>query len=218
MGAGDRREGQEFQREIPVGDRIERIAGRLAKAKGGRRLMAIDRKAGSGERGRAEGAFVHPSKRVAATAEIARRHLGIGEAMMAEGDGLGDLKMGEARHHRIGMGLGLVDEGCDELEKPGLEALERRLHMEPEVDGDLIVARAGGVEPAGRRADQFGQPRLDIHMDVFAGPRKGEAPLGDLVTDRIETLYDLVAVLGRNDAAIGQHDRMGFRTGDIFLI
>ncbi len=30
--------------------------------------------------------------------------------MMAEGHRLGDLQMGEAGHHRVGMGLGLIDQ------------------------------------------------------------------------------------------------------------
>ena len=40
-------------------------------------------------------------------------------------------------------------------------------HPQPEIGRDLIVARARGVQPAGGRADQFGQPALDVHMDVF---------------------------------------------------
>ena len=38
---------------------------------------------------------------------------------------------------------------------------------QPEIGRHLVVARAGGVEPAGGIADQLLQPMLDMHVDVF---------------------------------------------------
>ena len=58
---------------------------------------------GAGERGGAERGFVQPLARVAQAAAVARRHLDIGEQMMAEGHRLRGLQMGEARHHGAGM-------------------------------------------------------------------------------------------------------------------
>ena len=62
-----------------------------------------------------------------------------------------------------------------------LIASERRIdlidgvaHPEPEIGGDLIVARARGVQPPRGRPDQLGKPALDVHMDVLKRALKGE--------------------------------------------
>ena len=40
---------------------------------------------------------------------------------------------------------------------------------EPDIGGNLVVARAPGVKFFADAADALGQRRFDIHMDVFAG-------------------------------------------------
>ena len=87
--------------------------------------------------------------------------------MMAEGDRLRRLQMGEARHDH-----------CRALERAGgqralqrgdlqEDRVDRVAHPEAKVDGDLIVARARGVQPPRRRADDLAKPAFDVHMDVF---------------------------------------------------
>ena len=86
---------------------------------------------------------------------------------MAESHRLRDLQMREARHDGVCM-----------LERPlgqralvggerGIDAVDRVAHPEPKIGRDLVVARAGGVQPPGRRPDQFGEPALDVHVDVL---------------------------------------------------
>ena len=58
-------------------------------------------KRGAGQRRRAQRAFVQPAAAVREAAAIAGEHLDIGQQMVAEGDGLGGLQMGEAGH-RVG--------------------------------------------------------------------------------------------------------------------
>ena len=53
--------------------------------------------------------------------KIALRHLHISEKMMAEGHGLGDLQVGEARHHRCGVLLRLPGQGELQLLQLGVE-------------------------------------------------------------------------------------------------
>ena len=65
--------------------------------------VPIDRERGAGKGRGAERRFVHPGAGVGEAAAVAPEHLHIGEEMVAERHGLGGLKMGEARHHRIGM-------------------------------------------------------------------------------------------------------------------
>jgi hypothetical protein len=59
---------------------------------------------------------------IAHARKIAAEHLDIGHAVMAEGDRLRRLQMGEARHHRLGMLLGRVEKGLDQ---PGERCLGR---------------------------------------------------------------------------------------------
>ncbi len=103
--------------------------------------------------------------------------------MMAEGDGLGDLQMGIARHHRRGMALGLLDEGGLQRLHVALGAVDGGAQPEAEVRRDLVVARARRVEPSGIRPDDLGEPRLDIHVDVFAVAPEREASALDLGED-----------------------------------
>ena len=48
-----------------------------------------------------------------------------------------------------------------------VDAVDRVAHPQPEIGRDLIVARARGVQPPGRRPDQLGEPALDVHVDVL---------------------------------------------------
>ena len=80
MRAGERRGGEELDREIAVGDGVERIGRRPVEAerRGGR--VAVDRKRGAGERGGAERAFVEPAAAIGEAAAVAPEHLDIGQA------------------------------------------------------------------------------------------------------------------------------------------
>ena len=138
--------------------------------------VAVDGERGSGEGRGTEGAFVHPLAGVFKAGFVAGQHLDIGQHVMAPGDGLRGLQMGEAGHHPIGTRLGLGEEGAHQ----GGEALDRGValvaHPEAEIDGHLIVARARGVQAACGGADQVFQAGFDVHVDVFERGREGEIP------------------------------------------
>ena len=78
-----------------------------------------------------------------------------------------------------------------------VERVDRVAHPEPEVGRHLVVARARGVQPAGGRPDQLGEPALDIHVDVLERAREGEGPRLDLDSDRVEPASDRFGVLRR---------------------
>ena len=147
-------------------------------------------KDGAGQRRGAERRFVDPPPRVGKPRPVAPEHGGIGQHVVPEGHRLGRLQVGEAGHDRIGMGLGLVDQGRLQVLQVGVQAVDGVAHPEAQVRRDLVVARARGVQPAGRRADQFGEPRLDIHVYVFQRRAEFEAAALDLLKDRVEPLPD----------------------------
>ena len=142
--------------------------------------VPVDRIAGAGECRSADRRFVQVLDGMANARAIAAEHFDIGHAVMAEGDRLGGLQVREARHDRVGMLLGAIEESGDEAGQRLLRSLQLFLHPEAEVERDLVVARAGGVQPAGGRTDQRRQPRLDVHVDVFELAREFEIAAFDL--------------------------------------
>ena len=96
-----------------------------------------------------------------------------------------------------------------------IERVDRVAHPEAEVDRDLVVARAGGVQPAGGGADDLGEPALDVHMDVLERAREGEGARLDFALDLRETLGDGLGVGGLDDALAREHGDMGLRAGDV---
>ena len=171
--------------EVAVGDAVERIGRRPVEAERLGRHRAVDRERGSSERGGAERAFIEAGAGIGEAAAVARDHLDIGEEMMAEGDRLRALKVGEARHGEAGMGEGLVGEGGLQRGQRRVDAVQPVADEELEVERDLVIARAGRVQAAGGIADQLLQPRLDVEMDVLERAREGEAALLDLSQDRV---------------------------------
>ena len=80
MRAGERSGGEKLDREIAVGDGVERIGGGPVEAERGGGRVAVDREGGAGERGGAERAFVEPTPAIGEAAAVAPEHLDIGQA------------------------------------------------------------------------------------------------------------------------------------------
>ena len=100
----------EFDREIPVGDRVQRVCTHRFEPQLARDLLAVDRKGGSGERSGPEREAVHAPPAVGKARAVALEHLKIREQVVPESDRLSDLQVGETRHHGGGMFFGLIDE------------------------------------------------------------------------------------------------------------
>ena len=99
------------------------------------------------------------------------------------------------------MGGGLAGERQLQPGKPGVELIDGAAHEHPEIDGDLVVARARGVEPARRGPDQLAEPGLDVHVNVLELAREPEFAALDLGLDLDQAADDFVGVLFRDDAA-----------------
>src|SRR5690606_2656328 len=138
-----------------------------------------------------------------------------GHAVMAECHRLRGLQVSEAGHDSSGMLFGAVEECRDQPQEGGFGPLQFLLDPEPEIDRHLVVARTGGVQPAGRRSDQFCKARLDIHVNVLKARGESEFSVLYLPQDRLEPVGDLPLILGRNDALFRQHFGMGQRSADV---
>ncbi len=62
--------------------------------------------------------------------------------MVAEGDGLGHLQMGEAGHDGLGVSRGFFGERQLQVLQLSVEMVDRVADIEAEIRGDLVIARA----------------------------------------------------------------------------
>ena len=88
--------------------------------------------------------------------------------------------MGEARHHPVRPRLGLREQSALQRQEPFVHRVAPVAHPEPEVGRHLVVAAPRGVEALGGLADQLGQARLHVHVDVLQRRGEGEALVLDL--------------------------------------
>ena len=105
--------------------------------------------------------------RIGEAAAVARRHLDIGQQMMAEGHRLRGLQMREARHHGAGVLERLLGQRLLIGGKRRVDVVDAR--RAPRAGnrsrpGRCASARCAAARPPARSARQ---PALDVHMDVF---------------------------------------------------
>ena len=134
---------------------------------------------------------------------------------MAEGDRLGRLEMGEARHHRARVLQRLVGERELKRGERPVDGSDLVPHIELEIGRDLVVARARGVELARHGPDQLAQAALDIEMNVLERARELELACLDLGRDRVETGGDRIGLFRIDDAGCPEHGDMGLGGHDI---
>ena len=139
--------------------------------------------------------------------------------MMPERHRLRGLQMGEARHHRCGVLQRARGERLLQRGQRRVGLVDRVAHTEAEIGRDLVVARARGVQPAGRRADQLGKPALDVHVNVFERALKSNDALAS-ISDKIVSrpLRDIFRITSGDNALRGEHGGVGLGRGDVLGI
>ena len=162
----DRRE--DLDDEVAIADRVERVGGDAVEAELARGRLAIERIARAGQRARRRAG--------SRSGGAARRPAGPGRARPSRRRPAGDGRRGRAGP----AGCGSCRAGSPSPSRSarstrarsnasvrGIEPIDRPARPEPQVRGDLVVARAPGVQPAGDRPDPFGEGRLEVQMDVL---------------------------------------------------
>ena len=96
--------------------------------------------------------------------------------------------------------LGLREQRPLQRQQALIGAFAGRAHPKPEIRHHLVVARARGVQPPRRRADDLGQPRFDVEMNVFQLALEDEFAVGDFLLDLLQTLEDRLGVILGDDA------------------
>ncbi len=85
------------------------------------------------------------------------------------------------------------------------------LIAQPQTDvrGDLVVARAAGVQAFARIAHQFHEAFFDVQVDVFEVEQPLKAARVYLGENLLHAPLNVGQILGGNDALGGQHVGMG---------
>ena len=210
----------ELHEEIAVTDTIHRvlrdpgIALGIGESKEHRDGIAIDGQGGTGECTGTQGTDIGAFAAIGETTEVAIEHLYIGEEMMGEGDRLGALKVGVAGDDDGGIPFSESDKGA--LEGADLlgEGVEFVAEPESDIDGDLIIAAAGGVE-FGTGWDAPGELGLDVHVDILELGLPMEGAGLDLLSDGLEAGADGLELGLGEDADLLEHGGVGDRAADV---
>ncbi len=181
---------EELGDEVAVAHRVHAVLRHRGKAELLRDELAVQDDGRSGQRARSERHHVDAAEGVAEALLVALEHLEVGEEVVGEKDRLAALEVGVARHHRGGM---VHREGEERVLERG-EAVVDRLHLmaaiEADVEGDLVVAAAGGVQLRPGGTDLLGEGPLDVHVDVLEARLEAELARLDLAADLLESLHD----------------------------
>ena len=211
MGGDEGERGEQLHGEIPVAHRIHRVLGDRREFKQAGDEFAIEANGRAGDRSAAEREHVEAAARVGDPAEIAVKHFDVGEQVVREIDRLRPLQVGIAGNEHVAIGRGQFDQGALRGPEQGAERVAFVAEVEAEIQGDLVIAAAGGVQLRAGVADPLGQLGLEVHVDVFEFGLEREFPRLDLRADLAQTCRDLCALL-RGDQP-GGFERGGVRDG-----
>ena len=182
--------GAELDGEVAIGDGVQRVLAYAIETQRARHVFAVDGEGGAGQRGSSQRQPVDAAAGVGQAPGIARQHLHIGQQVVAEGDRLSHLQVGEAGHDRVGMLLGQRQQRFLQCTQQGQDLVGGVTQPQANVGGDLVVARAGRVQALAGVADQLGQALLDVEVDILQIQRPLEAAGGDLLTNGCKTTLD----------------------------
>ena len=177
--------------------------------------LAVERIAGPGQGARAERADVGATAGVGQAAAVALHHLDVRQQVMGEQDGLGGLDVGRPRQDGVALALGQFDERPLEDEVRRIEAIDRPARPQPQVRGDLVVARPAGVELAGDRPDPGRQRGLEVHVDVLEGRIPVDAAGGDVLGQRGQATDELVDLVPGQEPGPAQPAHVGDRGREV---
>ena len=134
---------------------------------------------------------------------------------MSQSNRLRGLEMGKAGHDAVCVLACPRYQSALQHFQAGIGALQCFADPQTEIGRDLIVAAARGVQTSCDRPDQFGQPCLHRHVNIFQIPVLWNALRFVFGGDGIQTTVNGTRIFGRDDILRGQHGDMRLRCGDI---
>ena len=213
--AGGRRQ---FDGEVSVAHRIQRIARSGSEAQQLRGVLTLDGVAGASQGCGAQWRVVETRATVPQAAMVALQHLEPRHHVVAEGDGLGGLQVGEPGHDGVGLALGDVQQGQLQALQRGTDGIDLVAHIQTDVGGHLVIARTPGVQFLARHADAARELRLDVHVHIFQRHGPLEAPCHDVLADSLQPGDDVLHFLRAQNADLAEHGGVGDGAIDVVVI
>ncbi len=128
------------------------------------------------------------------------------------------LQMGESGQDGAGMGGGLPDQRALKGAQFGDQQIDLVAQVEPDVQRDLVVATAGGVDPRPFGAERIDERALDVHVDVFHRNIAGEVAGFDAPADVVQLGANRLRGRFGNDSLRGKHLHMSLAALDIVFV
>ena len=123
-----------------------------------------------------------------------------------------------AGHDGVLVLRGLRVKRLDDVQKQGVQAVTFALQIHADIERDLIVAGACGVELFADVSDALGQDGFDKHVDILRLRIERQRTGLQIGQDPGQTVNDLIGVRLRQNAAFGQHGGVRHRACDILLV
>ena len=210
--------GRELDGEVAVAHRVERIGGHTLETELPGGEGPVDGEGRARQGGGAERHLIDSAAAVQEAVAVTQQHLEPSQQVMAKTDGLRRLQMGVARHDRFAVALREIEQGACQGVFQGQQRIDFVAQVQAQVSGDLVVARAGGVQLLAGLADQLDQPVLDVHVDVFEAGAPLEVAGIDLALDLPKSLLDPLGFGAGQHADVRQHAAMGDRAADVVAV
>ena len=166
--------GTKFDREIPIRHSVDGVFAQTVESQFFCYPLAVDRKCGASQCAGAQWQPVDSAPSVGETRGISFHHFVIRKQVMRETHRLRDLQVGEARHQRLGVLRGQIEQAGLKAANQGDDFVACPAQIEPDIGGYLVVSRAPGMQSLSRVADQIGQAFFDVEVDILKvdGPGK----------------------------------------------
>ena len=125
--------------------------------------------------------------------------------VVAERHRLRRLQVRESRHDRVGVRIGEVEQHDEQLRHHGVQSVDLVAEVQPDVGGDLIVARAAGVQSLADVSNDLDEAGLDVHVHVFARHGPFECTVVDFLVNGVQAVDDHAAFVAGKHADVRQH-------------
>ncbi len=215
MGHQQGQGGAQLDAEIPVRNGVQAVEGKSVKPQGRRRHAPVYGICGAGQGAGAQGGDVHPPGGVLQPADVPGQHHPVSQQMMSQSYGLGPLQVCVSGHDRVGVFLGLGNNGGDQALDQGDGFFGFLPKIKPCVGRHLVIPAAGCMQLFARVAQPVDKRGLDKGVDILGGGVDWQGTVFDIAKDAGKAVYQRLALRFRDNAALCQHPCMGDAPRDV---
>ena len=188
------------------------FARRTCKAEQLRGIFPVERIGRACQCAGAKRAVIHSLINVLQAGTVSAKHFKICTDVVSQRDRLRFLQMGEARHECIDVLLHDPLQHLQKLAQQMVGVLHFSAHIEPHIQGDLVIPAASGVQLLADVSDPVDQVRLHEAVDILILRCDLQCPALHIRKDTGQPLQNLIALLIRQNLLLRQHPDMGHAT------